>query len=148
MRRVAIIGSGVAALAVSGTGAEAAALCGGPPPVVSVDFAPGNAALPRAARADLVRRIREAVGGSELVAYRVVPFGDAGAGPALTAARGEALRRWLRGLPRGLRARTVRIETGVGRSLPAFSARMADGAEAVIEIAIRYRDANGVYIAC
>jgi hypothetical protein len=142
--------------------ARAAIMCGGVPPTTKVEFAAGSAALAPLAVAAQERAIRAAIGTSELVSYRVLALGDLGEGAAwdsasvqarladqaLARTRGSAVLRMLRRLPAALRAAHVS-----SRLLPNRPARTGvegfnDRTGVIVEVGIRYRDANGVYIAC
>lgn len=153
----------MAAAAALITGAQAAAAaCGAAQPITTVEFRLGSAALGRSALAEQERAIRAALGTSELVSYRVLAMGDLSEGAswetapaqarladqALARARGAAVLRLLRRLPAPLR--TARVSSAPLPNRPATSpiTRLNNGTGAIIEIGVRFRDANGIYIAC
>ena len=151
-----------AALLTEAQAAEAAASCGAAQPIITVEFRLGSAALGRSALAEQERAIRAALGTSELVSYRVLAMGDLSEGTpwetapaqaqradqALARARGAAVLRLLRRLPAPLR--TARVSSALLPNRPATSpiTQLNNGTGVIIEIGVRFRDANGLYIAC
>jgi len=140
----------------------ASVVCGGEQPASTVNFPVGSAVLDPLTAAAQQRAIRAAVGTNELVGYRVLEMGDLSEGhdwdsattqarladQALARARGAAVLGMLRRLPSALRSRHVSSRLLPNRPVSTPVTGFNERTGVIIEIGVRYRDANGVYIAC